>query len=51
MANNETPNFLTSIEYYAFKDNFDKYRSINLANSGARMSNNLGSFIEHIQNK
>ncbi len=48
MANNETPNFLTSIEYYAFKDNFEKYRSINLANSGARMSNNLGSFIEHI---
>ena len=48
MFNHEAPNYLTSIEFYAFKDNFDRYRSINLANSGARMSNNLASFIEHV---
>lgn len=48
MFNYEAPNYLTSIEYYAFGDKFEKYRSINLANSGARMSNNLSSFIEHI---
>lgn len=48
MFNHEAPNYLTSIDYYAFKDNFSKYRSINLANSGARMSNNLSSFIEHV---
>lgn len=48
MQNNEAPNYLTSIDYYALKDNFDKYRSINLANSGARMSNNLSSFIEYV---
>lgn len=46
--NDEAPNYLTSIDYYAFKDNFEQYRSINLANSGARMSNNLSSFIEYI---
>lgn len=48
MFNNEAPNYLTSIDYYTFKDNFENYRSINLANSGARMSNNLGSFVEHV---
>ena len=48
MQNDEAPNYLTSIDYYAFKDNFETYRSINLANSGARMSNNLASFIEHV---
>ena len=48
MFNHEAPNYLTSIGYYALKDNFDKYRSVNLANSGARMSNNLSSFIEHV---
>lgn len=48
MQNDEAPNYLTSIDYYALKDNFDKYRSINLANSGARMSNNLASFIEYV---
>ncbi|MDC0454870.1 hypothetical protein OAL68_02490 [Candidatus Pelagibacter sp.] len=46
--NDEAPNYLTSIGYYALKDNFEQYRSINLANSGARMSNNLSSFIEYI---
>jgi hypothetical protein len=48
MFNYEAPNYLTSIDYYAFGDKFEKYRSINLANSGARMSNNLSSFVEHI---
>tara|TARA_B110000305_G_C19462337_1_gene655458 strand:+ start:1575 stop:2687 length:1113 start_codon:yes stop_codon:yes gene_type:complete len=48
MANDEAPNYLTSIEYYGFNKHFDKYRTINLANSGARMSNNLSSFIEHV---
>jgi hypothetical protein len=48
MFNDEAPNYLTSIDYYAFKDDFENYRSINLANSGARMSNNLASFIEYI---
>ena len=32
---------------YTLND-FENYRSINLANSGARMSNNLASFIEYI---
>ena len=48
MQNNEAPNYLTSIDYYALKNNFEKFRSINLANSGARMSNNLASFIEYV---
>ena len=48
MQNDEAPNYLTTIDYYALKDKFDKYRSINLANSGSRMSNNLSSFIEYV---
>ena len=48
MQNDEAPNYLTSIDYFAFKDNFDSFRSINLSNSGARMSNNLASFIEYV---
>lgn len=47
MANYETPNFLTSIEYYMFKDS-DEFRSINLAESGARLSNELSIFIEYV---
>jgi hypothetical protein len=47
MANYETPNFLTSIEYYMFK-NSDEFRSINLAERGARLSNTLSIFIEYI---
>ena len=47
MANYETPNFLTSIEYYMFK-NSDEFRSINLAESGARLSNELSIFIEYL---
>ena len=47
MANYETPNFLTSIEHYMFK-NSDEFRSINLAESGARLSNELSIFIEHV---
>ena len=31
MANIETPNYLTSIEYYLFKDNLDDYRSLNFS--------------------
>ncbi len=48
MQNDEAPNYLTSIDYFAFKNNFGTFRSINLANSGARMSNNLASFIEYV---
>ena len=48
MANHITPNYKTSIEYYIFKKDLNKFRSINLAESGARMSNNLSSFIEYI---
>ena len=48
MANYETPNYLTSIENYAFKENFDKYRSINFATSGSRLSNELSQFIEYV---
>ena len=47
MANYETPNFLTSIEHYMFK-NSDEFRSINLAESGARLSNELSIFIEYV---
>jgi hypothetical protein len=47
MANYETPNFLTSIEHYMFK-NSDEFRSINLAESGARLSNDLSIFIEYV---
>ena len=47
MANYETPNFLTSIEYYMFK-NSDQFRSINLAEGGARLSNELSIFIEYV---
>ncbi len=47
MANYETPNFLTSIEHYMFK-NSDEFRSINLAEGGARLSNELSIFIEHV---
>ena len=47
MANHEAPNYLTSIEYYMFKSD-DMFRSINLAESGARLSNSLSIFIEYI---
>lgn len=47
MANYETPNYLTSIEYYLFKNN-DEFRSINLAESGSRLSNELSIFIEYV---
>jgi hypothetical protein len=47
MANYETPNFLTSIEHYMFK-NSDEFRSINLAERGARLSNELSIFIEYV---
>jgi hypothetical protein len=47
MASYETPNFLTSIEYYMFK-NTDAFRSINLAEGGARLSNELSIFIEYV---
>ena len=48
MANAETPNYLSSIEYFAFKNYINEYRSINLAESGARMSNNLSMFLEYV---
>ena len=48
MANGLTPNYLTSIEYYLFKDDLNSYRSVNLAESAARMSNTLSMFIEYI---
>ncbi len=47
MANYETPNYLTSIEYFTFK-NDNRFRSINLAESGARLSNELSLFLETI---
>jgi hypothetical protein len=48
MANGQTPNYLTSIEYYLFKDNLNNFRTVNFAESSARMSNNLSMFIEYI---
>ena len=47
MANYETPNYLTSIENYMFEED-EKFRSINLAESGARLSNELSIFLEYI---
>ena len=48
MEDNFTPNYLTSIENYAFKDYMQIYRSINLAVSGSRLSNELSKFIEYV---
>ena len=48
MNNMETPNYLTSIEYYAFKDYMNQFRSINFAISGSRLSNELSKFVEYI---
>lgn len=48
MANYQTPNYLTSIEYFFEKNFLKDFRSINLAEGGGRMSNNLNSFIEYI---
>ena len=48
MQNGSTPNYLTSIENYAFKEFMQEYRSINLAVSGSRLSNELSKFIEYI---
>jgi len=48
MANAETPNYLSSVEYFAFKNNIDEYRSINLGESGARLSNHLSMFLEYV---
>ena len=48
MQNGSTPNYLTSIENYAFKDSIEEYRSINLAVSGSRLSNELSKFIEYV---
>lgn len=47
MANYQTPNYLTSIEYLMFK-NSGEFRSINLAEAGARLSNELSIFIEYV---
>jgi hypothetical protein len=47
MANYESPNYLTSIENYIFL-NDDRFRSINLAEGGARLSNELSIFVENI---
>ena len=44
----ETPNYLTSIEYYTFESDLEKYRSINFGMSGARISNSLSIFLEYI---
>ena len=49
MANIETPNYLTSIEYYLFKDNLDDYRSLNFSEGGSTLSNNLSHMIEIFQ--
>ena len=48
MFNGEAPNYLTSIEYYAFQEMINNFRSINLAVSGSRLSNELSKFIEYI---
>lgn len=48
MANTETPNYLTSIEYYLFRENLEKYRSVNFSISGARLSNSLSIFLEYL---
>lgn len=48
MANYETPNYLTSIENYLKKFSKIEFNSINIAEGGGRMSNNLSSFIENI---
>lgn len=48
MENNFTPNYLTSIEKYAFQDYMQIHRSINLAVSGSRLSNELSKFIEYV---
>lgn len=48
MANTETPNYLTSIEYYLFEKNLEGYRSVNFSMSGARLSNNLSIFLEYV---
>jgi hypothetical protein len=44
MDNAEAPNYLTRIDYLAFGGD-DRIASINLAESGARLSNNLARFI------
>ncbi len=49
MDNIETPNYLTSIEYYLFRENLEKYRSINFSEGGATLSNNLSQLIEIFQ--
>ena len=46
MDNIETPNYLTSIEYYLFKENLDKYRSINFSEGGSTLTHNLFQMIE-----
>lgn len=48
MANYETPNYKTSIENYIESNISKDFVSINLAEGGGRMSNNLSSFIEYI---
>jgi hypothetical protein len=47
MANAEAPNHLTHIDYLAFKDD-DRIASINLAESGARLSNMLARFMHEV---
>jgi hypothetical protein len=47
MANIGTPNYLTSLDYYAFGTD-DKIASINLSEPGARLSNMLARFSEEV---
>ena len=48
MARDNDFNYLSSIEYFAFKNEMENFRSVNFAESGARLSNSLSMFIEYI---
>ena len=45
--NYETPNYLTSLEYFTFGES-DKFRSINLSEGGSRLSDQIALFLEYI---
>jgi hypothetical protein len=48
MARDKDFNFLSSIEHFAFKNEMENFRSVNFAESGARLSNSLSMFVEYI---
>lgn len=48
LANMESPNYLTHIDWYAFGPNAEEVATLNFAESGARLSNMFARFVNEV---